>query len=384
MQDFALTNATVFTGTEVLPGASVRIANGLIQEVTNGVVNKPEAIDVQGQWLLPGLVDLQVYGGSDAFLNESPTVQTVDHLYQTHLKNGTTSLLPTLYSTSPDVILTAIEAVREARQTHPNGVLGLHVEGPYINPEKRGVHSLASLRQPVEAELDELLNKGHGIIRLLTIAPEIFLPEHLASLLERSAKAHIRLSVGHSNATYHQATSAFEQGITLATHLYNAMRPFESREPGVVGAVFDHPAVCASIVADGFHCDWATVRIARKLLGERLFLISDAILANPSKLTHAFEDFTLYYNEGRFTNHEGKLAGSSITLLDAVRNCIRHVGLSPAEAFRMASTVPAEIIGAGDTLGKIQPGFIANLVVLTETLTVSHVITNGRFQHLEQ
>ncbi|GAB3250505.1 N-acetylglucosamine-6-phosphate deacetylase [Larkinella harenae] len=379
MQDFTLTHATVFTGTDVISDATVRVSNGLVQEVTTSRLNDDAGeIDLNNQWLVPGFVDLQVYGGSDAFLNESPTAQTVEHIYQTHLKNGTTSLLPTLYSTSLEVIHTAIEAVREARLTNPNGVLGLHVEGPYINPEKRGVHSLAYIHPPVEAELNKLLEKGHDVIRLLTIAPELFLPDQLSQLLKQTAKTHVQLSVGHSNATYEQASSFFQQGIGLATHLYNAMRPFESREPGVVGAVFDHPTVHASLVADGFHCDWAAIRIARRLLGERLFLISDAILANPSKSSHGFEDFTLYYENGRFTNHEGKLAGSSITLLDAVRNSIRHVGLEPSEAFLMASTVPAEIIGAGDTLGKIQPGFIANLVVLTSDLTVSNVIANSQ------
>ncbi|GAB3926688.1 N-acetylglucosamine-6-phosphate deacetylase [Larkinella terrae] len=380
MQEFTLRNATVFTGTDVLTHTSVRVSNGLIQEISSGELTGSEPIDLQEQWLVPGFVDLQVYGGSDFFLNELPTAETVAHIYQTHLKNGTTSVLPTLYSTSLEVMLKAIAAVRAVRQTNPNGVLGLHVEGPYVNAIKRGVHSLQYVRLPVDAELDILFEAGHDVIRILTIAPEIFSPEQLARLIDRTANTSTQLSLGHSNATYQEATAAFANGITLGTHLYNAMRPFESREPGVVGAIFDHPAVRASIVVDGFHCDWAAIRLAKRVLGERLFLISDAIFANPPQPTYAFEDFTLQYENGRYTNHEGKLAGSSITLLNAVQNSIHHVGLDAAEAFRMASTVPAEIIGLGDSLGKIQPGFVANLVVLNQDLAVSRVLVSGQFQ----
>ncbi len=374
-------NATVFTGTDVLTSASVRVANGCIQEVYASGTNTSQGIDLQGQWLVPGLVDLQLYGGSEVCLNESPTAETVAHIYQTHLKNGTTSVLPTLYSTSFEVMLEAVEAVRVLQQTNPNGVLGLHVEGPYINPEKRGVHSLAYVRPPVDAELDELLEKSRDAIRMLTIAPEIFPPEQLSRLIEQTCSSSIRLSLGHSNATYAEATAAFNAGMPLATHLYNAMRSFESRDPGSVGAIFDHPNVRASIVADGFHCDWAAIRIATRLLGERLFLISDAMFANPPRPSHALEDLVIQYTDGRYTNQEGRLAGSSITLLDAVRNCIRHVGVKPADAFRMASTVPAEIIGQGDTLGKIQAGFVANLLILTDDLRVAQVIANGQFQN---
>ncbi|WP_128543180.1 N-acetylglucosamine-6-phosphate deacetylase [Larkinella soli] len=396
MQEILLNNATVFTGEEVLTGVSVRVSGGFVQEVTEKPASGPETIDLEGNWLVPGFVDLQLYGGSDLFLNELPTAETVDHIYRTHLKNGTTSVLPTLYSTSHAVNLAAVEAVRQVQQTNPNGVLGLHVEGPYINMVKRGAHSANYVRKPEESELTELFEKGRDVIRILTIAPEIFTPAQLRHLLTlinppsasqrpnpqtpQPLNAPTLLSLGHSNATYREATDAFDGGIALATHLYNAMRPFESREPGVVGAVFDHPGVRASIIADGFHCDWATIRIARRLLGDRLFLISDATLANPPRPEFAYEDFIIRYEEGRYLNQEGKLAGSSITLLEAVRNCIRHVGIEPFDALRMASTIPAEIIGRGDTLGRIKSGYVANLTVLNPALEVTHVLADGILQ----
>lgn len=365
------TNATVFTGTDVLTNASVRIANGRIQTVSDQVLTDPDAIDLQGQWLIPGFVDLQLYGGSDHYLNQEPTADTVRHIYDTHRRNGTTSVMPTLYSTSHTTILSAIDAVRTVHADNPLGVLGLHVEGPYVNPVRRGAHSLNYVRQPNEAELQELLTKGREVIRMMTIAPECFTPAQLQWLMETGWL----ISVGHSDATYQQATAAFDTGIPLATHLYNAMRGFESREPGVVGAIFDHPTAKASLIADGFHCDPVAIRLAYRLLGERLFLISDATFANPPRPSLAFEDFIIAYHDGRYTNQEGKLAGSSITLLDAVKVCIQKAGLAPEAVFKMASTIPAAIAGLGSQLGKIQPGCVANLVVLDQALSLQRVIT---------
>ncbi len=376
--DILLTNATVFTSSDVLTHASVRVANGRIQEVSTGPIHDPDAVDLQEQWLVPGFIDLQLYGGSDHYLNQEPTAETVRHIYDTHRQNGTTSVMPTLYSTSQATILSAIDAVRAVRLSNPLGVLGLHVEGPYLNPIRRGAHSLNYVRQPNEAEIRELLVTGRDVIRMMTIAPECFTAEQLGWFTESGWL----LSAGHTDATYRQATDAFDAldetnkpVIGLATHLYNAMRGFESREPGVVGAIFDHPTVKASLIADGFHCDPAAIRLAYRLLPNRLFLISDATFAHPPRPSLAFEDFIIEYHEGRYTNQEGKLAGSSITLLDAVKVCIDKAGLAPEDAFRMATTLPAEIIGLGGQLGKIQAGYVANLVVLDQALTVQRVLT---------
>ncbi|WP_234736726.1 N-acetylglucosamine-6-phosphate deacetylase [Tellurirhabdus bombi] len=375
MAELILQNATVFTGTDVLTSASIRIDNGLIQEVVSGSLSASNALDLAGQWLIPGLVDLQAYGGSEVSLNEQPTARTVAHIYETHRKGGTTSILPTLYSSDHATALQAIAAVREEQKKEPLGVLGLHLEGPYVSLEKRGVHSAAYVRESDSQELSELIEYGKDVIRLLTIAPECFTEEQLQML----KKGGIRLSAGHTNATYQQATAAFDGEVALATHLYNAMRGFESREPGVVGAVFDHPTIRASIVADGFHNDFAAIRIAHRLLKDRLFLISDAMSAAPPRPQFVHEELQIQYDRGRYVNQDGRLAGSSITLLEAVQNCIQRVGLEPAQAFRMASTIPAKIIGLGDKIGKIQSGYTANLIVLDSELALSQVMVNGSF-----
>lgn len=383
-------NATVFTGDDWLTGASVSIANGRIQAITTvttgGDDETDTVVDLNGDYLVPGLIDLQLYGGSTRFLNEQPTPDTVRHIYDTHARNGTTTLLPTIHSTSLDVMQQSMAAVQAVRAENPFGVPGIHIEGPYFNPVKRGAHSAAYVRTPAEGELETLFGTNADVIRILTLAPEILTPDQFETI-QKLTHPDTLLSLGHSNATYQQATDALTNGIPLATHLYNAMRGFESREPGVVGAVFDHPTVRASIIADGYHCDPATIRIAHKLLQDRLFLISDALFASspgqePPRPHFTLGEFVVHYEPdangpGRYVNNEGKLAGSALTLIDCVRVCVEKVGLSLTDALRMATSIPAEIIGMGDQLGAIQPGYVANLVQLDKLLLTKHVWASG-------
>jgi N-acetylglucosamine-6-phosphate deacetylase len=380
-------NATVFTGDQWLTNATVRVADGQIQDVltASNPTNLPNetTINLAGDYLIPGLVDLQLYGGSNLFLNDQPTPDTVRHIYASHVKNGTTTLLPTIHSTSLAIMRQSMAAVQTVRQENPFGVPGIHIEGPYFNPIKRGAHSPAYVRTPAEGELETLFSTNADAIRILTLAPEIFTPEQL-QLIFSLKHANTRLSLGHSNATYAQATDALNSGhIPLATHLYNAMRGFESREPGVVGAIFDHDTVHTSIIADGYHCDPATIRIAHKLLGDRLFLISDALFANPPRPNFSLGEFIVHFEPdtagpGRYVNNEGKLAGSALTLIDCVRVCVEKAGIPLTDALRMATTIPATVIGMGDQIGRIQPGYVANLVRLSPALAVKTVWQTGK------
>lgn len=377
-------NATVFTGDEWLTGASVRVSNGRIEEISteNTSSNNTIIIDLTGDYLIPGLVDLQLYGGSDLFLNDQPTPETVRHIYDSHARNGTTTLLPTIHSTSLDIMQQSMKAVATVRDENPFGVPGIHIEGPYFNPVKRGAHSTAYVRTPADGELETLFSTNADVIRILTLAPEILTDSQLATI-KKLKHANTLLSLGHSNATYQQATAAFNGGIPLATHLYNAMRGFESREPGVVGAILDHPIVRASIIADGYHCNPTTIRIAYRLLGERLFLISDALFANPPRPNFELGQFVVHYEPdttgpGRYVNNEGNLAGSAITLIDCVKIAVEQAGIPLTNALRMASTIPAEIIGLGNELGRIESGYVANLVRLDKSLTTKSVWTSGQ------
>ncbi|SOD79588.1 N-acetylglucosamine-6-phosphate deacetylase [Spirosoma fluviale] len=381
-------NAHVFTGTDWLPGSSVKISNDRIAEISqaspasDATDDQTTVVDFGGDYLIPGLIDLQLYGGSDLFLNDQPTPETVRHIYNAHARNGTTTLLPTIHSTSLDIMRESMAAVQAVRTENPFGVPGIHIEGPYFNPIKRGAHSMAYVRTPADGELEALFSTDADVIRILTLAPEILTPVQFATI-KQLKHSNTLLSLGHSNATYQQATAAFNDGIPLATHLYNAMRGYESREPGVVGAVFDHPAVYASIIADSYHCNPTTIRIAYRLLGERLFLISDALFANPPRPTFELGQFVVHYEPdtngpGRYVNNEGNLAGSAITLIDCVKIAVEQAGIPLTSALRMASTVPAEIISMGDQLGKIQSGYLANLVRLDKDLCVKSVWTSGQ------
>ncbi|MFD2933561.1 N-acetylglucosamine-6-phosphate deacetylase [Spirosoma flavum] len=385
-------NAHVFTGTDWLPGTSVRVANSRIEEITPTIADidlndeNTTIIDLNGDYLIPGLIDLQLYGGSHLFLNDQPTPETVRHIYISHARNGTTTLLPTIHSTSLNIMQQSMAAVQVVRAENPFGVPGIHIEGPYFNPIKRGAHSMAYVRTPAEGELETLFSTNADVIRILTLAPEILTPDQLTTI-KKLKHANTLLSLGHSNATYQQATAAFTEGIPLATHLYNAMRGFESREPGVVGAVFDHPTVRASIIADSYHCNPTTIRIAYRLLGERLFLISDALFANPPRPAFELGQFVVHYEPdldgsktigpGRYVNNEGNLAGSAITLIDCVKIAVEQAGIPLTNALRMTSVIPAEIIGMGDQLGKIQPEYVANLVRLDKSMNVKGVWASG-------
>ncbi|WP_338876783.1 N-acetylglucosamine-6-phosphate deacetylase [Spirosoma sp. SC4-14] len=383
MQSIIFQNATVFTGDSFLSGASVRISDGYIQEISeNGNIPATDSgtvVDLQGDYLLPGMIDLQLYGGSNLFLNDIPTPETVRHIYESHRRNGTTTLLPTIHSTSLDIMLQSMAAVAIVRDENPFGVPGIHIEGPYFNPIKRGAHSMAYVRTPAEGELETLFGSNADVIRILTLAPEILTNEQLATL-QRLKHPDTRLSLGHSNATYQQAMNAFDSGFPLATHLYNAMRGFESREPGIVGAVFDHASVHASVIADGYHCHPVAIRTAYRLLGERMFLISDALFANPPRPNFSLGEFVVHFEPdthgpGRYVNNEGNLAGSALTLIDCVRVAVDQAGIPLSNALRMATAIPAELIGLGNQLGKIKPGYVANLIQTNQTLAVKNVWT---------
>ena len=373
MESLILTDATIFTGEEVLAEHALWLEGGKIRAVLPSH-ELPDSIptqDMQGAWLMPGFVDFQLYGGSTGFLTRDGSVESLTNMYQTHVQDGTTTIVPTVYSTTKERILAAVEAIRQYWALGLPGVAGLHVEGPFISQAKRGAHSAKMVRPPSREELTELIEKGKDVIKVMTIAPECF-DDSLLELLKGTPWA---IAAGHTNATSAQMNAFFNKGFHLATHLYNAMRPMESRELGVVGTLFDRDDVYASLIADGYHCDFGAIRIAKKLLGERLFLISDATFAKYEGTRFEFEGFVTNYDGERFTNDEGLLAGSCITLLDAVRNCIQKVGIAPDEAFRMASTYPARQLNMQHQLGYLKPGYMANVVALTPELGLQEVFT---------
>ncbi len=334
-------------------------------------------IDLQGRHLAPGFIDLQLNGCGGVMFNDAPTAATLEIMHQANLKSGTTTFLPTLI-TSPDADMKqAIAATRDFMLAHPHRVLGVHLEGPYTNVARKGIHPASQIRQPDDSMVDYLCSQ-HEWIAKITLAPEQNQPDHI----RRLAAAGILVSAGHTAATYDQAIAGFDAGIRFATHLYNAMTPTSNgREPGVVGAIYDRDDVACGIIVDGFHVHPAIVRQAHRLLGGRLCLVTDATA--PAGAPQGFESFdfcgsTVYFRDGQCVDKNGTLGGSALTMIEGVANLVKLVGLPLDEALRMASLYPARALDCEQALGTIAVGKVANLVVFDDQFQISTTIDHGQ------
>jgi N-acetylglucosamine-6-phosphate deacetylase len=378
---YALVNGQIYTGDEIINDKSVVIADQHIQaiidpgELTDGT----ELIDLQGKIIAPGFIDIQVNGGGGALFNDDPSAAAIATIFNAHKRYGTTNFLPTLITTSIEKMEQSIQAVKTCMDNEQYGVLGLHLEGPYLSQEKPGVHDPAYIRPLQEAELNILLGRGQDIIKLLTVAPE----KVETHLLQRIVEAGIKVAAGHSNATYEQAKESFGQGVSLLTHLFNAMSLFGSREPGLVGAYLDsNEDVYASVIADGYHVHYGSISICAKLKQQRLLLVTDAMPpVGMGDLDFTLGQYHIHTKAGKCTNEAGVLAGSALDMASAVRNCVEHVGIPVEEALRMASTYVADFLGLTH-LGKIAPQNQANLVILDQALTVKAVVCNGKYEDI--
>ncbi|HEY4209779.1 MAG TPA: N-acetylglucosamine-6-phosphate deacetylase [Puia sp.] len=361
----AFCNAVVYTGEKKVEGNALLIDDGIIVDFVDIASIPAEAlrIDVGNVCIAPGLIDLQIYGGGGYLFSNDPSALALHTMADAVLASGTTGFLMTLATNSDAMFDKAIEVVRE--NPHP-AVMGLHFEGPFLNPVKRGAHLARYIRQPARVEVEALLERAGGLLKMITLAPEVCDPEIIDLLKEQG----VVISAGHSNATYEEAVRGFERGITTTTHLFNAMSPLHHRDTGLPGAAFMSKGVFASIIADGIHVDYHTLAISKKMMKERLFLITDAV---EEVRQGAYEHVR---SEDRFTLPDGTLSGSSLTLLKAVRNCVRHGGIALEEALRMASTYPASVINAAG-VGKIEIGYKANLVVFTSDLELKYTVLEG-------
>jgi N-acetylglucosamine-6-phosphate deacetylase len=354
----AIINGIIHTGDEILNNSIVIIEKGKIISVQNEIPKDIEIIDLKGSHLSAGFIDIQINGGEKHYFSQYPIEETIQDINDSSLKFGTTHTLPCLISSSKETILQGIEAVRDYKIKHSNGVLGMHLEGPFLNPLKRGAHSLDQVRKPTNSELEEIIRYGKEVIKVITIAPECFSEEQLDMLLESG----IVISAGHSTMTYKEAQYYFSKGIHLVTHLFNAMTQFGHREPGLVGATFENEAVYAPIILDGAHCDYAAARLAYKLKKDKLFLISDAAFLGRKVSNFKWENFDAHLENGFYRNEEGNLAGASISMEEAVRNAYENLEVSLDEAIKMASCRVASAIKMEDKLGKIKPGYPASFV----------------------
>ncbi|EEX65224.1 N-acetylglucosamine-6-phosphate deacetylase [Vibrio metoecus] len=378
---YALTNCKIFTGNDVLVKHAVIINGETIDAVCpeEMLPSGIKMVDLNGANLSPGFIDLQLNGCGGVMFNDEITAETIDIMHKANLKSGCTSFLPTLITSSDENMRQAIAAAREYQSQYPNQSLGLHLEGPYLNVMKKGIHSVDFIR-PSDDEMIETMCANRDVIAKVTLAPENNKPEHI----EKLVKAGIVVSIGHTNATYAEARQSFESGITFATHLFNAMTPMVGREPGVVGAIYDTPDVYAGIIADGFHVDYANIRIAHKIKGEKLVLVTDATAPAGADMDYfIFVGKKVYYRDGKCVDENGTLGGSALTMIEAVQNTVEHVGIALDETLRMATLYPAKAIGVDDKLGRIKKGMIANLTVFDRDFKVKATVVNGQYEQNE-
>lgn len=331
--------------------------DGIIENIVPASsLNEADIIEsFPGCFMAPAFIDLQIYGAYKKLFAVYPETGSLKKLNEYCNSGGAAFCMPTVATNSRDVFYECIDAIKKYWDESGEGILGLHIEGPWINPVKRGAHIESFIHSPNLKEVEELITYGNGVIKMITLAPEVCGKEVIEFILSHG----IVVSAGHSNATYKQAVQSFGLGITTATHLYNAMSALQHREPGLVGAIFNDHQVMCSIIPDGHHVDYHAIRIARKLMGDRLFVITDAVTETP-------EGYYQHYLAGDKYEAAGILSGSALTMNKALQNLVRYVGVELEEALRMCSLYPARVMNLKNELGKIEKNYKAKLVVMNE------------------
>ena len=360
----AIINGPIFDGDSLRQHRAVLLEDGKILSVVESNQVPPEVTDIydlNGVMLIPGFIDLQVNGGGGVLFNAAPTVDTLRAIGAAHRRFGTTGFLPTLITDSYAVMRQAVDAVRQAIADDVPGVLGIHLEGPFLNPQRRGAHDESKFCLLDEEGFEILTSLDCGKT-LVTLAPELTTLE----MISRLARQGVIVSAGHSGASYEQTLEALNAGVSGFTHLYNAMTPLQSREPGMVGAAIDDDNSWFGIIADGHHMHPAAFRVAvaAKKNG-RALLVTDAMptVGSPEK-TFLLDGEPIVARDGRVMNAAGSLAGSDLNMLSAVNNAARFARIDWLEAVRMASVYPARALGLEGEIGAIRPGFRANLLAL--------------------
>jgi len=371
----AFRNGRILTEHGIESDRTLLVRGGRVEALVGAreVVGADRVIELHGALLAPGFIDCQVNGGGGELFNDDPSVETIATIARAHRRFGTTGFLPTLISDDLDVVARAIDAVREAIAGGVPGVLGIHIEGPFLNEARRGVHDASKLRE-LDADAVKLLTRPHGGVTLVTLAPERTTPAFIRQLSD----AGVIVSAGHTNATYDQLQPAFAAGLRGFTHLFNAMSPLGSREPGAVGAALANENSWCGLIVDGHHVHPEVMKLAlRAKRHERFMLVSDAM---PS-VGAAMKSFVLNGRpitvaDNKLVDEEGRLAGADLDMATAVCNAVRMLGLTVTDAIRMASANPADFLALRD-VGRIAPGQRANLVLLDDALAVRETWIDG-------
>ena len=374
----ALANGRVLVDDRLVTGRTVLIDGERIVALASPGdprIASAKQRDLDGAMLLPGFVDSQVNGGGGALFNDDPSVETIRVIGEAHRRFGTTAFMPTLISEDFTVIARAIRAVRSAIEARVPGVIGIHIEGPFINELRKGAHDADKIRDLDTRDVALLSSLAVGKT-LVTLAPEMTTPATIRHL----ASEGVVISAGHTNGTFDEVTQALKSGVTGITHLFNAMSPFGHRQPGAVGAALANPDCWCGLIVDGHHVHPAALRIALACKRpDRFMLVTDAMPnVGTSQDSFMLQGKRISVKGGMCVDENGTLAGSALDMASAVRNSVKLLGVSLERAVLMASTYPAEFLGLGRELGRIAPGYRANLVLADEDLGVLETWIDGR------
>ncbi len=372
----AFVNGSILSAHGLVSGQAVLVENGRIQQLVaaDAVPSGAARVEMAGGMLLPGFIDVQVNGGGDVLFNEMPTVEGLRGIGRGHAKFGTTAFLPTIISTDLATISKAIAAVEAAIETGVPGVLGIHIEGPYLSPKRRGIHNPSEFPALDAAAIQVLSSLKRGKT-LVTLAPDVTTPADVEALV----KAGVIVSIGHSDASYEQAQAALKAGARGFTHLFNAMSPLTTRAPGVVGAALDDRASWCGIIADGHHVHPAALRIALACRGtDKLMLVTDAMPpVGGVKAEFMLQGRMMHVDNGACYGPDGTLAGSATDMATIFRKTIAMLGIDVATASRLASGNAADFLSLSNAYGVIAPGARADFVWLDEALNVRQTWVGG-------
>jgi N-acetylglucosamine-6-phosphate deacetylase len=372
----ALVNGRILTPEGIVDGKAVAIVDGRIAGVVDSADLPAGAArhDLDGGLLVPGFIDTQVNGGGGVLFNDSPTVEAIAAIGAAHRPYGTTGFLPTLISDDLAVVDAAMRATEQAIAAGVPGVLGVHIEGPFLNVKRKGIHDSSKFRT-LDDEAVALLSSLKRGKTLVTLAPETTTPE----MVRRLAQAGVSVAAGHTNAAYGAVRQALDAGLSGFTHLFNAMSPLTSREPGVVGAALESQAAWCGIIVDGRHVDPVTLKIALRTRPlDRFMLVTDAMpTVGMADKSFDLQGRHIRVVDGVCVDDNGTLAGSDLDMIGAVRNAMTMLGLSLEDAVSIASAAPAAFLGLAGQRGAIRAGQAADLVLLDDALRVSRTWIDG-------
>jgi len=382
-------NGTIITPFHLVSGKAIIVEKGRIKEIVNkedlstATLTGAEVIEGKDKFIVPGYIDIHVHGGGGSDVMDGD-YEAINQIAIAHSHFGTTSFLPTTMTMSKDKIIRSLwsickGSIHEAKLRGTGGaeILGIHMEGPYINPEKKGAQKEDDIKKISIEEFLEFNQASGNLIRLVTIAPEI---PGAIGLIKYLYKQGIITSVGHSNATYAQVQAGIQAGLSHVTHTFDAMRGLHHREPGVVGAALTSPELTVEIIADGIHIHPIVLKILTKIKeGEKVVLITDAMRAAGLKEgTYDLGGQEVIVTKGQARLKDETLAGSVLTMDKAVKNMVNKIGIQLPKAIQMASFNPARSIGIDDKKGSLEPGKDADIVILNKNLETELTMVAGK------